>query len=392
MKWLVVQTWLLLLISFLAGALLTWLFLVRLRQQRAVTEHVIGDGADLDTPVLGFEAPMLAPYPGAVLPLADGSAPSPGHTIKGDTDSMLYHAPDSPSYASSRAQVWFRTEDDAQDAGFRPWNWLTRTTTVVAPTNGAEPAEAADTATTGGAEAARVAYAAEAARAVDAVDAADSAVAVEVAEPADAVETLEDLEAVEASEAAVATEATGTEDAAPTSGVAQAFVRPEIDEEPTPTATAAIESPYGPGSAQPLPDGAAPSPDYVIKGNAGSMLFHTPESPYYRRTRADAWFRAEEDARRAGFAPWNRKIRQSARTVPVPAFEEGRYPGSARPASGGAAPTEEFIVKGHEGSMLYHTRRSPFYDVTEAEVWFRSEADAERAGFTAWSKAKATTV
>ena len=32
--------------------------------------------------------------------------------------------------------------------------------------------------------------------------------------------------------------------------------------------------------------------------------------------------------------------------------------------------------------MTYHTRESPRYAVTEAEVWFRNEADAERAGFT----------
>jgi large subunit ribosomal protein L17 len=32
--------------------------------------------------------------------------------------------------------------------------------------------------------------------------------------------------------------------------------------------------------------------------------------------------------------------------------------------------------------MKYHTAESPWYDQTEAEVWFKSESDAEAAGFT----------
>jgi outer membrane biosynthesis protein TonB len=61
---------------------------------------------------------------------------------------------------------------------------------------------------------------------------------------------------------------------------------------------------YGPGSAAPLPDGSAPGPAYTIKGNAGSMLFHSPSSPYYERTRAEVWFQTVTDARAAGFTEW----------------------------------------------------------------------------------------
>ncbi len=64
------------------------------------------------------------------------------------------------------------------------------------------------------------------------------------------------------------------------------------------------EGPYGPGSALPLADGAPPSPEYTIKGNAKSMLYHRPDSPYYRRTKAEMWFRSEDDAKRAGFTAW----------------------------------------------------------------------------------------
>jgi hypothetical protein len=76
-------------------------------------------------------------------------------------------------------------------------------------------------------------------------------------------------------------------------------------------------SPYGEGSILPGPDNSkSPHADYSIKGNIGSMLYHTPDSPYYVRTRAAVWFRSEEDALRAGFIGWNRRTRQPR--VPPP--------------------------------------------------------------------------
>ena len=69
---------------------------------------------------------------------------------------------------------------------------------------------------------------------------------------------------------------------------------------------AAAEPGFGhsPGSAPARPDGSAPGPEYTIKGNAGSMLFHRPDSPYYGRTKAQVWFRTATDARAAGFTEW----------------------------------------------------------------------------------------
>ena len=59
------------------------------------------------------------PYgPGSAAPLPDGSAPSAAFTIKGNADSMLYHRPDSRSYAVTGAEVWFDSEAAAQAAGF----------------------------------------------------------------------------------------------------------------------------------------------------------------------------------------------------------------------------------------------------------------------------------
>jgi hypothetical protein len=63
------------------------------------------------------------------------------------------------------------------------------------------------------------------------------------------------------------------------------------------------------GAAPSLPDGSAPGPEYTIKGNAGSMLYHLPSSPYYKRTNAEMWFRTPADAQAAGFTEWRPKKR-----------------------------------------------------------------------------------
>jgi hypothetical protein len=81
-----------------------------------------------------------------------------------------------------------------------------------------------------------------------------------------------------------------------------AAVEPEPEPDPDP-------GPELPGAAAPLPDGSAPGPGYTIKGNAGSMLFHLPSSPYYARTKPALWFRTAEDARAAGFTEWKPKRR-----------------------------------------------------------------------------------
>lgn len=42
-----------------------------------------------------------------------------------------------------------------------------------------------------------------------------------------------------------------------------------------------------------------------MKGNRDSMLHHSPESPWYDRTRAEVWFRDEPTAHAAGFVRWD---------------------------------------------------------------------------------------
>lgn len=83
--------------------------------------------------------------------------------------------------------------------------------------------------------------------------------------------------------------------------------------EPQPAAvepgiTDIVEGPYGPGSALSNEDGSDPV-GFVVKGNQGSMLFHTDESPNFSSSRADVWFDSEERAKAAGFVHWDRKRR-----------------------------------------------------------------------------------
>jgi large subunit ribosomal protein L17 len=60
------------------------------------------------------------------------------------------------------------------------------------------------------------------------------------------------------------------------------------------------DGPYGPGSAAPLEDGSAPE-GFTVKGNADSMMYHTPQSQWYEQTVAEAWFVDAAAAEAAGF-------------------------------------------------------------------------------------------
>jgi hypothetical protein len=62
--------------------------------------------------------------------------------------------------------------------------------------------------------------------------------------------------------------------------------------------------PHGPGSATPGPGGSGPD-GWTVKGNEDSMLYHSPQSPSYKRTIAEVWFRDVETAEAAGFNRWD---------------------------------------------------------------------------------------
>lgn len=55
--------------------------------------------------------------------------------------------------------------------------------------------------------------------------------------------------------------------------------------------------------------------------------------------------------------------------------------GAAAALEGGAAPSDEYTVKGNLDSKKYHVAGSQWFDATVAEVWFTSAEDAKAAGF-----------
>ena len=148
-------------------------------------------------------------------------------------------------------------------------------------------------------------------------------------------------------------------------------------------------APYGEGSVR-LAAGAEPPSGWDIKGNEDSMLYHTVDSPSYRQTIAELWFRDEDAARAAGFRHWKEGRGSGIATfaateVDLPPGPHG--PGSAVPNDDGSGP-EGWTVKGNEDSMLYHSTESPYYSRTIAEVWFRDPETAEAAGFNRWDSGK----
>lgn len=77
-------------------------------------ETVVGPDAPIR--LSGGERPVPS---GAVV--GDGSATCPDHhPIKGNASSRIYHQPGQPSYERTIAEYCFATEQDAENAGYRP--------------------------------------------------------------------------------------------------------------------------------------------------------------------------------------------------------------------------------------------------------------------------------
>lgn len=252
------------------------------------------------------DAARSAPYgEGSAAALADGSAPE-GFTIKGNADSMLYHTTDSPSYSRTKAEAWFRTEQDAERAGFAHWNRRARSATddkesVTAPAAGPTASDEPSPPTASAESIEDVPLADDSAESSPAADQAKVAVPPQ---PPDGAHTPEPNDSAESSDAADTHASTAAGDSSgngegPTSvGTAAGAVTGSVDDDEG-------AAPYGEGSAAATADGSAPE-GFTIKGNADSMLFHTTDSPYYGRTKAEVWFRTERDAERAGFTHWDR--------------------------------------------------------------------------------------
>jgi hypothetical protein len=73
--------------------------------------------------VASVTAPALPDAPfgrGSVRANDDGTSPEAEYVVKGKTATRVFYAPGSPYYSRTRADVWFRTADDAGAAGFSP--------------------------------------------------------------------------------------------------------------------------------------------------------------------------------------------------------------------------------------------------------------------------------
>ena len=92
------------------------------------SEEVQGETAAAGEPVAGDDE-MAAGGEAAAAPEAAkskyegegvyiGSEPPEGFTIKGNERSMKYHVPESAGYGRTMAEVWFNSEEAAQQAGF----------------------------------------------------------------------------------------------------------------------------------------------------------------------------------------------------------------------------------------------------------------------------------
>lgn len=73
---------------------------------------------------------------------------------------------------------------------------------------------------------------------------------------------------------------------------------------------------------------------------------------------------------------------EGASPEPAAGSPEEWFPDEVNPVAD--RPDEGYTVKGHFASRQYHTPESPHFERVAAEVWFRSGAEAEQAGFEPW--------
>jgi hypothetical protein len=181
-------------------------------------------------------------------------------------------------------------------------------------------------------------------------------------------------------------------------------------------------------------DGVCP-PDFPIKGNASSKVYHVPGLPSYEKTRAEWCFPTEEDAVSFGYRapgghrnqvatdtggsdtqPTGLQHAASAETMEItpPVAEESLdSPGNVAPPTTTIQHTDnlapetltdkeessipdgavagdgtrtcpvDYPVKGNGGSMIYHLPGTSSYDNTIPEWCFATEDSAIAAGFRA---------
>ena len=101
---------------------------VRTRDADPVVVPVATDAQAVPVPVAAASTSAGEPPfgPGSAAPDPDGGGPS-GWTIKAKDGSRLYHTAASPSWERMHADAWFESEEAAEAAGFKRWDWRRRT-------------------------------------------------------------------------------------------------------------------------------------------------------------------------------------------------------------------------------------------------------------------------
>ncbi len=95
--------------------------------EEAPAEEVVADEAvtdddttEVETTAVETTAAVDAPHGEGSHGLVDGDASimPEGFPVKGNSDSMIYHNPDSPHYERTSAEVWFASDEAAEAAGY----------------------------------------------------------------------------------------------------------------------------------------------------------------------------------------------------------------------------------------------------------------------------------
>ncbi|MEJ2853897.1 MULTISPECIES: sunset domain-containing protein [unclassified Saccharothrix] len=86
-------------------------------------------------------------------------------------------------------------------------------------------------------------------------------------------------------------------------------VRPERDVKPEPESALEVapEADLVPAAAPEIVPESVESAVVVVKGSSKSMIFHTPDSPYFKRMKGDVTFRSIAEAEEAGYTQWRPK-------------------------------------------------------------------------------------
>jgi hypothetical protein len=89
------------------------------KAEEAQAEAEAAAAADAEIPEV-LEELKAGPWAGSVMPMSDPDQVPPGFEIKGNEQSEMYHTPGSRYYDATKAELWFRSVDAAEGAGYTP--------------------------------------------------------------------------------------------------------------------------------------------------------------------------------------------------------------------------------------------------------------------------------